>query len=419
MNATAGRPPAAANTPEEPGQAQAARPVNPYRCSAAIRDPSDFYGRTSELRRVFDALRKWECINVVGERRSGKTSFLLHIAHPEVQRRYAQDNADALFVYLDAEVLPQEPCEFFRAFIARARANWPELACTVDEHNLQSETCERQVLQFLQEMLPRRLVLLVDEFEGITQCPAFPLRFFEFLRGLSQAYNISYVVATRQNLKQSCSQENIISPFFNIFRPVTMGPFSPDEFDCFLSETAFRCSLPIYRAREQILRLAGYQPYLDQMACSCYFDAYVDRHDPNYLAALERRFREEAEPYFDSVWNTYLSAEERRALQLLAHGAYSARCQQPEPAGESRASLRRAYRLRALCRVHPAARHPARVARPTAVALERERLDATGHRGGRKDGAGLSRWPGARSALAGEPVPPARVALSQPRQDLR
>ena len=299
--------------------------LNPYRCSAAIRDVQDFYGREYELRRTFDALRKWECVNVVGERRSGKTSFLRHLAHPEVQLYYDRGGADSsLYVYLDAEVLPQNPCEFFREIITQVRARWPELS-DFDPATLDAEHCERQVRQFLQGLTPRRLVLLMDEFESIATCSAFPLRFFEFLRGLSQTYNLSYVAATCLDLKNSCSQEYCTSPFFNIFRPVTMGPFAPTEFEHFVRETSSRCQVPIYQVREEILDLAGYRPYLDQMVCSHYFYAYLEKGSLEQTHELVwQRFSEEAAPHFASVWSTYLSHEERRALQLLAHGSQEA-----------------------------------------------------------------------------------------------
>ena len=81
--------------------------LNPFTYGNPISDPSRFVGRQREVEQIFMRLRnpEFESSSLVGERRSGKTSLLNFIAHPDTVRAYGLDSATYLFVYLDLEMI--------------------------------------------------------------------------------------------------------------------------------------------------------------------------------------------------------------------------------------------------------------------------------------------------------------------------
>jgi hypothetical protein len=73
-------------------------------------------------------------------------------------------------------------------------------------------------------------VLLLDEFEYVTQNPNFKGDFFGALRALAIHHGVALVPATRRELVDLCHSDEIKgSPFFNIFANVVLRPFSQVE----------------------------------------------------------------------------------------------------------------------------------------------------------------------------------------------
>jgi len=290
---------------------------NPYIFAGPIQNPADFYGRNAQLRDVFECIRKSACVNLVGDRRSGKTSLLFHLRHFDIQKQYLANPRDYVFVYLDGQLMPADPAGFYRELLLAIKEQCPDLALPVDE----TAADERLVRRFLDAMRPRRLVLLVDEFECISLNQDYPARFFVFLRGLSICYNISFIVASRQRLTECCSRDVVTSPFPNIFRPCEIGPFTLDEFDQFIVKSAAPSGAPISQVRDEILKMAGLYPYLVQAACWHFYRAWEERgrFDLDIRSLVRRRFEDEVQSHWDSLWR-HFSVEERETLQQLAHG---------------------------------------------------------------------------------------------------
>ncbi len=292
--------------------------TNPYDCGGPVRNPQEFYGRSRQLRAIFELIAKRGCANVVGERRSGKTSLLLYVLNPEVQRQYVSQDQQSIYVYLDAEICPEEPEGFFREVFNEVKAQRPDLPISPDEGPMD----EKHVRSLLKALRPRRLVIFIDEFENIAQCSRFPPRFFVFLRGLCNYYDLSLVIASCRRLVEFCPQEVITSPFPNIFTSVPLGAFSQEEFEDFLLRSSAPSGVPVWELREDIASMAGYYPYLLQMACRHSFIAWAEQGglSSGLRPLIRRRFEDEARPYFESVWSRHLSREERKVCWRLAHG---------------------------------------------------------------------------------------------------
>jgi hypothetical protein len=54
----------------------------PFRVGGPIQDPADFVGRREVLQEISNAMSNLQNISLHGERRTGKTSLLLYLAHP-------------------------------------------------------------------------------------------------------------------------------------------------------------------------------------------------------------------------------------------------------------------------------------------------------------------------------------------------
>lgn len=293
-------------------------PANPYHFGAPIRDPDEFFGRKQELMDTFEHVRKKECVNIVGERRSGKTSFLYHVQHQQVRSQYILEDPDSIYVYLNAEICPQSPVGFFREIFREAKVQCVGLPISLYEGGMD----EQRVRATLEAIRPHRLVLLIDEFECIAQSERFPHRFFVFLRGLSSSYDISFVIATCKGLFEYSSRDFVSSPFPNIFRAVELGCFAEDELLEFIERTSMESGAPMLEVLDDIISMAGRFPYLVQMACWHYFRVWAEGGElgPEVLPIVRRRFEDEAHPHFDAVWRRHLSDEERRTLRLMARG---------------------------------------------------------------------------------------------------
>jgi predicted AAA+ superfamily ATPase len=78
---------------------------NPYFHRGPIRKPEHFFGRTQEVTNTLSLLKNNQSVSIVGPRRMGKTSFLLHIAQPEVMARHGLSPDEHIFIFIDGEGL--------------------------------------------------------------------------------------------------------------------------------------------------------------------------------------------------------------------------------------------------------------------------------------------------------------------------
>jgi DNA-binding response OmpR family regulator len=309
-------------------------PANPYFYGVPVRDPQDFFGRGEQLRTIFEALEKRESVSIVGQRRSGRTSLLYHLMTAQARRSYGLDSNDLIFVYLDPQLGMRDPQEFYGELLEALADQVP----TVIE-GMGSEVSQRQVRSVLRKLEPRRLVLLVDEFERLVANENFPVDFFAFLRGLSGNYEVRLVTTTAQRLCDCYWGEWESSPLYNVFLTVYLGAWTEPEFDHFLAETSRRSGVSVLAHREEILRLAGRFPFYVQMACSFCFDAWRERGEctSQSTPGITQRFVAEARPYLERIWERHLSPSEKAVLAAVAQG------QQPSDKGTLERLMQQGY----------------------------------------------------------------------------
>jgi len=78
---------------------------NPYFHRGAIKDQGYFFGRERETREILGAIKRGQCVSVVGPWHIGKTSLLFHVRSGQVLRAYGLDPDNFAMVYCTGQGL--------------------------------------------------------------------------------------------------------------------------------------------------------------------------------------------------------------------------------------------------------------------------------------------------------------------------
>jgi predicted Ser/Thr protein kinase len=286
---------------------------NPYVFRGPVRDPAMFFGRTHELNEIAAFLRGNQSVSIVGPRKIGKTSLLFHLLRPETWPGVGL-GGDALFVYLDCEVLGEGgPEEMFSQFAA-------EMAAALDERALPPESSLEAVLagptrlsfEAAVRKLNRRglrVVLILDEFERMSTNTSLDVNFFNALRSAAGRYQLAFLTASARPLIQLTysgrSQEILSSPFFNIFAPLFLGLMPEEEARQLICEPAGSVDAVLPSATEDfVYHMAGGFPLALQVACFHALDV------PEDTAEIERRTVLELTPHFEYYWRNTTPLEQ-------------------------------------------------------------------------------------------------------------
>jgi DNA-binding winged helix-turn-helix (wHTH) protein len=288
-------------------------PRNPFVLGKPIRDPDDFYGRSVELRELFEAVANQQPVALVGEHRCGNTSMLYQMLNEDVQARYlpAGTAEGLLFVYANAQLATEGPDALYRR-LARALRRQDEAA----EVGLEEAIDQFWIEDYLEELADRgrRLVLLFDEFDVLAN---FASSFWEWFRGLITEYDLSIVVASRVELGAFREEWGSGSPFFNMFRTIYLGSFSSAELDSFIAGTSAASGVELAPYRDLIEDLGGRFPFYVQVAAALVYELHTSLGAEDGLPERARiDFSQRAEDLFADIW-ARLPAAEREALALL------------------------------------------------------------------------------------------------------
>jgi AAA+ ATPase superfamily predicted ATPase len=307
---------------------------NPFTFGNPIRDPERFFGRQDELRQVASRLLAsvHESTAVVGERRSGKTSLLLHLSHPLVMERLGLDAQHYCLVYIDfqglVDITPQRFWGRLLKKMSRAVCHQGLQEQIVSLLNMPAfDLFDLEDLFESAASAGLTTVLLLDEFEYITQNPNFKADFFGGLRGLAIHHNLPLVTATRRDLVDLCHSDEIKgSPFFNIFASVVLRPFARQEVFALVEGYTKDNDLHLSPAEiELVYQLGGGNPFFVQMAGYYLVEARLKGIAPESITqALAVDFDAQADPHFSYLWE---HCSESEKITLL--GVISLRRQKP------------------------------------------------------------------------------------------
>ena len=302
--------------------------TNPFTFGNPIRDPARFYGRSEDIRQIVNRLRSsaHESTSVVGERRIGKTSLLKHLDTPEVARELGLPPEEFCMIYIDFQGLTDiTPQRFWQRVLRKMERSIcvPDLIPEIKELREQ-EDFDLFDLEDLFEVITDSgltIVLLLDEFEYVTQNPNFGSDFFGGLRALAIHQNMPLVTATRRDLIDLCHSEELKgSPFFNIFANVVLRPFSRDEviemLDGYLSGSEMSIS---DKEKEVIIRLGGGYPFFVQIAGHYLIEAKQKELEVEVaVKEMVTQFDTQADSHFKYMWSHSSESEKINLLAIIA-----------------------------------------------------------------------------------------------------
>ena len=314
---------------------------NPYNFGFFVDDPSKFYGREAEIRRVLSPLAgdTHSALFLSGPRRMGKSSILAMLNHllitsdehrPDLRRRYGIPESwnkqldycipvlfDLQGYSFDFDSFDTLIPHFFRVLLDRAiTALAPEKRNTLleiyDQHcldrNLEpTEIFLDQLAVIFQQRPQARVLILLDEFDQI-HGPA----------GESLMSKLRYVMNVEQRLSWIITSTLLVykesqkrgSPLFNIADSIQLGCLRRDAALKLVEEPSEREGA-IYRpdAIEQLLSETGLHPAFLQLFCSRIISyltqeerTFVTSSDISKLVNLLVRERETLDTHFQVYW---------------------------------------------------------------------------------------------------------------------
>jgi hypothetical protein len=204
---------------------------NPFFHRGAIRRAEEFHGREAEISQIIGLCRNGQSVSIVGPRRIGKSSLLLHLRRPATRLAAGMDPSEGLFALLDCQELGGSPPEEVYEAIITSVVDAAESA-GIDLGSRERPGTYRSLDRILSAANRKGLsvVVLLDEFELLAANERLTPYFFARLRGLTTKHGISYLTASQRPLFAITADESILSsPFFNIFVTLSLGTFSESE----------------------------------------------------------------------------------------------------------------------------------------------------------------------------------------------
>jgi uncharacterized protein len=302
--------------------------TNPFTFGNPIKDPAHFYGREADIRQITNRLLSsaHESTSIIGERRIGKTSLLYHLSNPEIGARLGLTPDKFCLVYADFQGLTDiTPTRFWQRVLKKmSRSICDESMKPAIEKLSGQESFDLFDLEDLFETTQDKgitVVLMLDEFEYVTQNPNFKSDFFGGLRALAIHHGVALLPATRRELVDLCHSDEIKgSPFFNIFANVVLRPFPMKDAASLVDGYLSSLEEPFSpEEREFILRLGGGQPFFLQIAGHYLIEGKIQ--GLSGLPLFERvvaDFDQQADPHYSYLWSHCTESEKITLLGILA-----------------------------------------------------------------------------------------------------
>lgn len=294
---------------------------NPFYHRGAIRHAADFFNREAEISQILGLLQKGQSVSLIGPRRIGKSSLLIHLTRPEVRSNIALESARLLFVLIDCQEFGGSPPEEIYESLLDELLDTAE-SVGVSIAPTQAPGTYRALDRALHQVSKAgvSVVVLLDEFELLAANDQLTPYFFARLRGLTTKYGLAYLTASQRPLFDITAEEEILSsPFFNIFVTLPMGMFTPEtavnliKFRMESCDQTFSDELCQY-----LLRLVGASPFFLHIAGYHAYQAMIqgtpleNRAD---FVKLDDPIEIEADSHLGYLWQN-LTPEEQYALAI-------------------------------------------------------------------------------------------------------
>lgn len=298
---------------------------NPFYHRGAIRQGEAFFGRTQQINEMLGLLRNGQSISIIGPRRIGKSSLLLHLTRPHVREPFSLAPPNTLFVLLDCQEFGGSPPEEIYEGLLHSLIDVAEdsgIKLNVDMRGGTGGT-----YRTLDRAINRAgragasIVVLLDEFELLAANPELTPYFFARLRGLTTKYGLAFVTASQRPLYAITADEAVLSsPFFNIFVQLQLGLFEPDEACGLITQRLANSPIQFSPAIcDHLIELVGAHPFFLHVAGYHTFQALSSNGASDQQACLtdiENAIAVESDSHLSYLWNN-LSSEEQYAVATL------------------------------------------------------------------------------------------------------
>ena len=300
---------------------------NPYTFRGPIRNQKFFFGRKKDIEHIFSFLsnEQPQSCSIIGERRIGKTSLLLHIRKREVYSNYLKD--PFVFVFFDFQKALRKSREyFFEETIKEILRQIKENIQINAKENANFEGFEKLLSEL--KKLGYKLVFLFDEMESVNGNSSFDEEFFSSLRSLVNSYDIAYITASQKSLADLClSKEILSSPFFNVFQQCWLGLLDEEEALSLILEPARHNGMIFNKEKDLpfIVKIAGNHPFFIQIACYYLFEKKKNLGMLSGEQLKEKDFDEIVElvardlkEHFGYIWG-HLNNEDRSCIREIIY----------------------------------------------------------------------------------------------------
>ncbi|MDM8516331.1 adenylate/guanylate cyclase domain-containing protein [Desulfobacterales bacterium HSG16] len=300
---------------------------NPFLNRVMIRNPDFFFGRSRQVRSIFNRLNTSppQSVAVVGMRRTGKSSILYHCSFESIKQRYMDEPEKYIFTFLDLQsVRGIDVSGFFKHIGELAKTSLLNMSLPdkfLPDISLPDISDQESFLEFLKKLeeIDMNWIILLDEFEILARNSKFGPDFFSFMRSTATTHNLAFVTSTGTHLEKLCHTREIAdSPFFNIFVSVHLGPFSQSTAEDMIERLSESSGIPLKEHAEALVEKAGRLPMYLQMGCAALFDFFIQEgsQKPDWLQVREL-FLGEARSHFSYLWRNF-SEQERMVLCRLS-----------------------------------------------------------------------------------------------------
>lgn len=262
-------------------------PPCPFVAGPMITDPRLFVGRDAELQLLTWRMRGAQpmSVNIIGERRIGKSSLLYHFF--QTWQMPAPDAARYAVIYISLQAAQcRTPAGFF-ATLARQLLTAPAIQAHPDVIDaLRAAPGDDTAFTAALEACRRRLlpVMCLDEFEALLEHDHdFTDDFFNHLRALMDRSLIMFIFSSHHSLDVYRDRHQLTSSFFNVGHTLRLAEFSPPEAEAVvrLPASTVPGTTPALTPAEQQLaqQWAGGHPYKLQLAGLCLWEARQSGRD--------------------------------------------------------------------------------------------------------------------------------------------
>jgi uncharacterized protein len=281
---------------------------SPFAPGRPLRAEEPIFGREDAFHFIAQQLAKFSSVNIVGERRMGKSSLLSHLLGRQADYLQPQnDQPPLVLAHVDLQAQVINEARFYGTALRELLDRLPA-SRSAEARNLQSlrerlhsrpeATYDEfeHALKLLRDErgICVRPVVVVDEFEQLLEPalkPGFPYpQFYNGLRALITAELLALVLASRKPLVEHFAEQppgSLTSTFPSYLVPFTLQPLSNEAADALLLQPSdHTLAIPeVTQARQW----AGEHPCLLQAAGEAWYEAKDQQRSAEWAA---QRFQE-------------------------------------------------------------------------------------------------------------------------------